>query len=93
MGQLLAHDSDKEGTLNAQLAYTIVSQTPSTESNTFVIDESSGSIKSLRILRRKEHQVYNLNVRVSDSGDTHVETRLYGRTVLQNQVLIWDYGS
>ncbi|XP_037532231.1 cadherin-17 [Nematolebias whitei] len=67
VGQLLAHDGDKEGTLNAQLAYTIVSQTPSTESNTFSIDESSGSIKALRALRRKEHQVYNLNVRVSDS--------------------------
>lgn len=93
MGQLLAHDGDKEGTLNAQLAYTIVSQTPSTEYNTFSIDEFSGSIKALRALRRKEHQVYNLNVRVSDSGDTQMETHLNSRTVLQNQVLTWDYGS
>ncbi|XP_017280402.1 cadherin-17 [Kryptolebias marmoratus] len=67
VGQYVARDDDKEGTLNAQLTYTIVSQTPATESNTFFMDESSGSIKALRVLRRNEHQVYNLSVRVSDS--------------------------
>lgn len=71
IGHLLAHDDDKEGTLNSQLTYTIVSQTPTTESNTFFIDESNGDIKALRVLRRNEHQVYNLQVRVSDSGNKH----------------------
>ncbi|XP_041845193.1 cadherin-17 [Melanotaenia boesemani] len=67
VGTLLAHDSDEEGTLNSQLAYTIVSLNPPTASNTFSIDEASGRIQALRVLRRKEQRVYNLDVRVSDS--------------------------
>ncbi|KAM9353461.1 LOW QUALITY PROTEIN: cadherin-17 [Symphorus nematophorus] len=66
VGQLLAHDADEEGTMNAQLAYTIVSQDPDTSSNAFSIDAASGSIQTLRMLQRKVHQVYNLVVRVND---------------------------
>ncbi len=71
VGQLLAHDDDEEGTLNAQLTYTIVSQNPPTSSNAFAIDAASGRIQALRSLQRKKQQVYNLNVRVSDPGNTH----------------------
>ncbi|XP_024654805.2 cadherin-17 [Maylandia zebra] len=67
VGELLAHDSDKEGTLNSVLTYTILSQNPPTASKTFSIDESSGAIRTLHLLRRRENAVYNLNVRVSDA--------------------------
>ncbi|XP_068995515.1 cadherin-17 [Embiotoca jacksoni] len=67
VGQMLAGDNDEPGTLNALLNYTIVSQSPPTESNAFSIDGTSGRIQALQILRRREQQVYNLNVRVSDS--------------------------
>ncbi|KAF3691904.1 Cadherin-17 Intestinal peptide-associated transporter HPT-1 Liver-intestine cadherin [Channa argus] len=66
IGQLLAYDDDEAGTLNSLLTYTIVSQDPPTTPNTFSIDASYGRIQSLRLLRRKEHQVYKLNVRVKD---------------------------
>ncbi|XP_039974065.1 cadherin-17 [Xiphias gladius] len=66
VGQLLAHDDDEQGTLNAQLTYTILSQNPPTTPNVFSIDAASGRIQALRLLQRKEQQVYHLNVRVSD---------------------------
>lgn len=71
VGQLLAHDDDEEGTLNAQLTYTIMSQNPPTSANAFSIDAASGRIQALRSLQRKDQQVYNLNVRVNDTGNTH----------------------
>ncbi|XP_068616231.1 cadherin-17 [Brachionichthys hirsutus] len=64
VGQLSAHDADEEGTLNAQLTYTILN--PETISNAFSIDAASGRIQALRSLQRKDQQVYNLHVRVSD---------------------------
>ncbi|XP_003450982.1 cadherin-17 isoform X2 [Oreochromis niloticus] len=67
VGELLAHDRDKEGTLNSILTYTILSQNPPTASETFSIDDASGTIRTLRLLRRREHAVYNLNVQVSDA--------------------------
>lgn len=66
----MAHDEDKNGTLNAQLTYFIVSQNPATP-NTFSIDAASGRLQTLRFLQRKDQQVYDLSVRVSDPGDTH----------------------
>lgn len=72
IGQLLAHDDDEAGTLNSQLTYTIVSQDPPTTSNVLTIDSSSGEIRTLRLLRRKDQQIYNLVVRVNDQGDTHI---------------------
>uniref|UniRef100_A0A8C9WY80 Cadherin 17, LI cadherin (liver-intestine) n=1 Tax=Sander lucioperca TaxID=283035 RepID=A0A8C9WY80_SANLU len=66
IGQLLAHDDDQAGTLNAQLTFTIVSQNPPTTPNSFSIDAASGRIQALRLLQRKDQQVFNLNVRVSD---------------------------
>ncbi|XP_068179858.1 cadherin-17 [Antennarius striatus] len=64
VGQLLAHDADEEGTLNAQLTYTIMNL--EAVSNAFSIDAASGRIQALRSLQRKDQQVYNLYVRVSD---------------------------
>ncbi|XP_049902789.1 cadherin-17 [Epinephelus moara] len=66
IGQLLAHDNDQEGTLNSQLTFTILSQNPPTEPTAFAIDGDSGRIQALRSLQRKDHQMYNLNVRVND---------------------------
>lgn len=71
MGQLLAHDDDEEGTLNSQLTYAIESQIPLTAPLHFSIDAASGRIQALRSLQRKEQQLYNLVVKVSDSGNTH----------------------
>uniref|UniRef100_A0A3Q0RWA7 Cadherin 17, LI cadherin (liver-intestine) n=1 Tax=Amphilophus citrinellus TaxID=61819 RepID=A0A3Q0RWA7_AMPCI len=66
VGRLMVHDSDQEETLNSILTYTIISQSPTIASDTFSIDEASGTIRALRLLRRREQAVYNLNVRVSD---------------------------
>ncbi|XP_072317062.1 cadherin-17 [Eucyclogobius newberryi] len=62
IGQLLAHDSDEEGTLNAQLMYSILSQTPSD----FSIDPTSGEVRALKMLRRHDAKSYELSVQVSD---------------------------
>lgn len=66
IGNLIAYDDDEEGTLNAQLTYTIVSQSPALTPSSFSIDHT-GRIQSLKMLQRKEHQIHNLVVRVSDS--------------------------
>ncbi|MEQ2275789.1 hypothetical protein XENORESO_008915 [Xenotaenia resolanae] len=67
VGELKVYDADKEGTLNSQLTYTIISQDPSNVQDSFSIDETSGTIQALRLLQRREQKVYNLDVRVSDS--------------------------
>lgn len=71
VGQLMAHDADEEETLNSQLTYSIVSLDPVTAEGTFLIDATSGRIQALRSLQRKDQQVYNLNVNVSDPGNTN----------------------
>ncbi|KAM6995239.1 cadherin-17 [Tautogolabrus adspersus] len=68
IGTLLAHDEDQPGTLNSQLTYTIVSQDPSTQHDTFSIDAASGRIQSLRELQRRDQQMFYLNVRVNDAA-------------------------
>ena len=68
--KVLAYDADQEGTLNSQLSYTIMSQDPSTP-KAFSIDSASGQIQTLRKLQRKEHKLYNLDVKVNDKGNTH----------------------
>lgn len=70
IGQLLAHDDDQVGTLNSQLTFTIVSQNPLTSPDAFAIDAASGRIQALRVLQRRDHQAYDLNVRVTDLGST-----------------------
>ncbi|XP_073341264.1 cadherin-17 [Pagrus major] len=62
VGNLLAHDADKEGTLNSLLTYTIVNP----DATPFSIDAASGRIQALRSFQRRDQQVYNLNVRVND---------------------------
>uniref|UniRef100_A0AAV2MDE0 Cadherin domain-containing protein n=1 Tax=Knipowitschia caucasica TaxID=637954 RepID=A0AAV2MDE0_KNICA len=66
VGQLLAHDADEEGTLNAQLMYSIASQSPAPSSSAFSIDPTSGQIRTLKTLSRQEAKVYQLSVTVSD---------------------------
>lgn len=75
MGQVVAHDADQEGTLNSQLTYSIESQAPPTDAPLFSIDAASGTIQSLRSLQRKEQQLYNLMVKVSDPSNTRTRTR------------------
>lgn len=65
----MAHDADDEGTLNSQLTYSF--QDPDSLANVFSIEAASGRIQALRILQRREKQMYNLNVIVSDPGNTH----------------------
>ncbi|KAM4580822.1 cadherin-17 [Odontesthes bonariensis] len=96
VGQLLVHDDDKEGTLNSQLTYTIVSQSPPAASNAFSIDEASGRIQALRMFRRKEQQVYNLEVKVSDSDFSTVCKVVIKVIDVNNEIPIFeknDYGS
>ncbi|XP_037640297.1 cadherin-17 [Sebastes umbrosus] len=96
VGQLLAHDDDQDGTLNAHLTYTILSQDPPTETNAFAIDADSGRIQALRSLQRKDHQVYNLNVRVSDPAFS-TECKVIVKVIdVNNEMPLFeknDYGS
>lgn len=72
IGQLMAHDADEAGTVNAMLTYTILSQhPPTTPINAFSIDDASGQIQALRSLQRKDASEYHLAVRVSDPGNAH----------------------
>nr|XP_057940809.1 cadherin-17 [Doryrhamphus excisus]XP_057940810.1 cadherin-17 [Doryrhamphus excisus]XP_057940812.1 cadherin-17 [Doryrhamphus excisus]XP_057940813.1 cadherin-17 [Doryrhamphus excisus] len=96
VGQLLAHDGDEEGTLNALLTYAIVSQQPPTSPDSFAIDAASGRIQALRSLQRRENQVYKLTVRVSDpaySADCKVVVKVID---VNNELPLFeknDYGS
>ncbi|XP_074509842.1 cadherin-17 [Sebastes fasciatus] len=96
VGQLLAHDDDQDGTLNAHLTYTILSQDPPTETNAFAIDADSGRIQALRSLQRKDHQVYNLNVRVNDPAFS-TECKVIVKVIdVNNEMPLYeknDYGS
>ncbi|XP_043973337.1 cadherin-17 [Gambusia affinis] len=67
VGQLVAHDIDQPGTINSLLTYTIVSEGPSSSQSSFYIDQSNGRIQALRLLQRKEQNIYNLDIKVSDS--------------------------
>lgn len=81
VGQVVAHDADQEGTLNSQLTYSIQSQTPPSETPTFSIDAASGTIQSLRSLQRKEQQLYNLMVKVSDPSNAQTHAHTHARTL------------
>lgn len=72
VGQMLVHDADEEGTLNAQLTYSLTSQNPDTTPKAFSIDAVSGRLQALRSLQRKEQKLYHLTVRVSDPGNARV---------------------
>ncbi|XP_004078163.1 cadherin-17 [Oryzias latipes] len=95
VGQLLAQDKDQEGTLNSQLTYKIGSLSPSAASNTFSIDEASGRIQALRLLRRNEQKFYHLTVEVSDT-DFSTNCKLVIKVIdVNNQLPLFeksDYG-
>ncbi|XP_056902226.1 cadherin-17 [Takifugu flavidus] len=96
VGQLLVHDADEEGTLNAQLNYTILSQHPDTSPKSFSIDTTSGNIQALRILQRTEQKLYSLKVRVSDP-DFSVDCNVLIKVIdVNNELPVFekaDYGS
>ncbi|XP_042371466.1 cadherin-17-like, partial [Plectropomus leopardus] len=96
IGQLLAHDDDQEGTLNSHLTFTILSQNPSTTPEAFSIDADSGRIQALRSLQRKDHQMYNLNVRVNDPAFS-TECKVVVKVIdVNNEMPLFektDYGS
>ncbi|XP_035019448.2 cadherin-17 [Hippoglossus stenolepis] len=68
IGQLMARDDDQPETMNSHLTYTLLPEDPSTPNKVFSIDAASGRIQALSMLQRREHQVYQLDVRVSDPG-------------------------
>ncbi|KAK7886767.1 hypothetical protein WMY93_026388 [Mugilogobius chulae] len=94
IGQLLARDDDEEGTLNAQLTYSIASQNPST--GAFSIDLTSGEIRSLKILRRQDAKTYQLSVQVSDK-DFSTQCKVLIKVIdINNELPLFektDYGS
>ncbi|KAM4601495.1 cadherin-17 [Polymixia lowei] len=94
VGQLVAHDADDAGTVNALLTYTILSQHPSTD--VFTIDDASGRIQSRQMLQRKDASEYHLTVRVSDPGFS-TECKVLIRVIdINNELPLFqenDYGS
>lgn len=96
IGELLAHDADEAGTLNAQLTYSIVSQTPSTSPSAFSIDPMSGEIRALRILRRRDSKIYHLDVQASDP-DFSTQCKVIIKVIdINNELPLFekkDYGS
>ncbi|KAM9805986.1 cadherin-17 isoform 1-T1 [Syngnathus typhle] len=96
VGQLLAFDADEADTLNALLTYAIMSQQPSTSPEAFTIDADSGQIQALRSLRRRDQQVYNLDVRVSDPAYSVVCKVVVKVIDVNNELPLFeknDYGS
>ncbi|XP_014862605.1 PREDICTED: cadherin-17 [Poecilia mexicana] len=67
VGQIKAHDDDQPGTIRSLLTYTISSQDPPSSPESFSIDQTNGRIQAVRSLQRKEQNIYNLDVKVSDS--------------------------
>uniref|UniRef100_A0A3Q3VQ10 Cadherin domain-containing protein n=1 Tax=Mola mola TaxID=94237 RepID=A0A3Q3VQ10_MOLML len=92
VGQLVALDADEEGTLNAQLTYSIVLQ----NLETFSIDAASGKIQTLRSLQRKDQKVYSFSIRVSDL-DFSTECKVIINVIdVNNELPLFeknDYGS
>lgn len=76
---LLASDADAENTLNSQISYSIL--TPGAN-KAFAIDAASGAIQVLRMLQRRDQQVYNLNIKVSDPGKPCSVSRRVSRFLL-----------
>ncbi|XP_059196213.1 cadherin-17 isoform X2 [Centropristis striata] len=96
IGQLMAHDDDEEGTLNAALTYAIESLNPPSAASAFSIDAASGRIQALRSLQRKDQQMYNLNIRVSDPAFSTVCKVLVKVIDINNEMPLFekkDYGS
>uniref|UniRef100_A0A8C6V1C4 Cadherin 17, LI cadherin (liver-intestine) n=1 Tax=Neogobius melanostomus TaxID=47308 RepID=A0A8C6V1C4_9GOBI len=96
IGAFLAHDADDTATLNAQLTYSIVSQTPSASANAFSIDSMLGEIRSLQVLRRRDSKIYHLDVQVSDPVFS-VQCKVVIKVIdVNNQLPLFetnDYGS
>uniref|UniRef100_A0A8C1NJ26 Cadherin 17, LI cadherin (liver-intestine) n=1 Tax=Cyprinus carpio TaxID=7962 RepID=A0A8C1NJ26_CYPCA len=68
IGVLRAYDSDKEGTLNSFLGYTLLRQKPTKPfDRMFTIDQANGEIKlANKNLQRKEVSQYELTFNVTD---------------------------
>lgn len=75
----MAHDADKEGTLNSLLTYKLLSQTPPMPSDRmFNIDQVRGSIQVAKhYFRRKDVPQYHLKVSVTDGGEDFSGGGLY----------------
>ncbi|XP_076593748.1 cadherin-17 [Chaetodon auriga] len=96
VGELLAYDADEEGTLNAHLTYSIMSQSPDTDPAAFSIDDSSGRIQVLRFLQRKDQREYTLNVKVSDPAFSTVCKVVINVIDVNNEMPLFeknDYGN
>lgn len=74
VGDVLAHDADKENTQNSLLTYKLLSQTPTNPSDgMFFIDQARGSIQVAKHnFHRKDVPQYQLKVSVTDGGEVMV---------------------
>ncbi|KAI2655212.1 Cadherin-17 [Labeo rohita] len=98
IGVLPAHDSDKEGTLNSLLVYTLLSQVPSKPyDKMFSIDQGNGEIKvAIANFQRKEVPQYELTFSVSDTVHTTECKAIIKVIDLNNEIPVFekqDYGT
>ncbi|RXN30406.1 cadherin-17-like protein [Labeo rohita] len=98
IGVLPAHDSDKEGTLNSLLVYTLLSQVPSKpDDKMFSIDQGNGEIKvAIANFQRKEVPQYELTFSVSDTVHTTECKAIIKVIDLNNEIPVFekqDYGT
>lgn len=78
IGVLRAYDSDKEGTLNSLLGYTLLRQKPTKPfDRMFTIDQANGEIKlANKNLQRKEVSQYELTFNVTDGGKRNLNSNV-----------------
>lgn len=98
IGVLPAHDSDKEGTLNSLLDYTLLSQKPTKPSEMmFTIDQVNGEIKvANKNFQRKEVPQYELTFSVTDGVYTTECKALIKVIDINNEIPVFekkDYGT
>ncbi|KAK2902996.1 hypothetical protein Q8A67_007709 [Cirrhinus molitorella] len=95
VGVLPAHDSDKEGTLNSLLVYTLLSQVPTEPADKlFSIDQGNGEIKvaNKNTFKRKEVPQYELTFNVSDGVHTTECKAIIKVIDLNNEIPIFEKG-
>ncbi|KAK2815088.1 hypothetical protein Q7C36_023354 [Tachysurus vachellii] len=97
VGNLLAHDADKEGTQNSLLTYKLLSQTPTKPfDGMFNIDQAHGSIQVAKHnFQRKDVPQYHLKVSVTDGVHSTECDVIINIIDLNNEVPVFeknDYG-
>uniref|UniRef100_A0A8C2I7V8 Cadherin 17, LI cadherin (liver-intestine) n=1 Tax=Cyprinus carpio TaxID=7962 RepID=A0A8C2I7V8_CYPCA len=98
IGVLRAYDSDKEGTLNSLLDYTLLRQKPTKPfDRMFTIDQANGEIKlANKNLQRKEVSQYELTFNVTDGVYTTECKAIIKVIDINNEIPVFekkDYGT